>query len=103
MKPLRPLFVCAIVFGGLVKLFESYTMAVSTRSGFITLWQSNHAGAFLIADGIRICASLFLLLAGIDLVFAEKRGPRWATFLFCLLLALYGWGLAHFTEVYQWR
>ncbi len=96
---MRPLLCCAIVFGGIVRIFECYSYT-STKAEFIELWQSTGNGPFAFAAGIKICAVLFLLLATLDLALAKNKRGRWATFIFCIILAVYGWLLNQHTAAY---
>ena len=98
MIPIRPLFAAAIVFGGVVRIIESFLLCSSTRPGFIRAWQEQGEVAFALSDGVRVCCLLFLLVAFVELFLRPKSPAGWACFVFCGLLAIYGCGLDFFTD-----
>ncbi len=91
--PFPPLFSCAIVFGGAVRIVEILVIAISTRAGWRDFWLAPRVGSFGNGDLVFACACLFLVAAAMEVLARRQTRSSWATLLFCLLLLAYCSGL----------
>lgn len=98
MMPFSCLFLSAIVFGGVLRLLETYIMVTSTLDGFMDIWIGRSIGWFSMGDIVAGCGLLFLLLSIYEVVAARRSVVAWMTLAFCVLLMCYTAGLRYFPE-----
>jgi len=95
---LPPLFSCAIMFGGAVRIIEIVVIAISTRGGYFDFWLSPRIGSFGTGDLVFGCSCLFLIIAIMGVLNRQRTRSTWVTLLFCVLLLYYCGGLRFFCE-----
>lgn len=101
MFPFRPLFIGAIVFGGLARILELYVLCSSSRESFYHFWQGNEDLAFSPSDGIHVCCVLFLVVAAIESFAIRRSGEKWALLGICAILVCYGYLLNRLMDFYR--
>lgn len=95
--PIRPVFVCAILFAGVIRITEFYLRKTTVFDGYYWFWQIAGKGFVSVGSAVKYVCAAFLLLSFIELVTNPRQTGCRASFLFCLLLAVYGFGLDYST------
>ncbi len=65
-EPFSPIFVCAIIFAGVVRLVELCLGAFSRVNEIIIVWRSPQVGSFCLAEILLACGVLFTVHAIVD-------------------------------------
>lgn len=100
-KPLLPIFVGAIVFGGAIRIIEIVVIAISTREAYFDFWLTPRLGPFGVGDLVLVCALLFLGVSVLSMIEHGSKAFTWTAILFSLLLVVYCGGLRFLCERLQ--